>query len=57
MIRWYFAKFLELSGIGLLTSALWFGIAQNSMSMEVKLLALGAIVFAFGWALDPRGPK
>lgn len=53
-MRWYFAKFLELSGIALLGSALYWGIVQNSMKMEVQLLTVGSVVFAVGWFLDSR---
>lgn len=56
-MRWYFAKFLELSGIALLGSALYWGIVQNSMKMEVQLLTVGSVVFAFGWFLDSRDGK
>ena len=42
----YFAKFLELSGISIIASALYWGIAFHSMSMEVKLFSVGSIVFA-----------
>lgn len=55
MIRWYFAKFLQLSGMSLLGSALYFGVAQNDMKMEVKLLAFGTVVFLAGFMLDRRG--
>lgn len=56
-MRWYFAKFLELSGIALLGSALYWGIVQDSMKMEVQLLTVGSVVFAFGWFLDSRDGK
>ncbi|NUN50844.1 MAG: hypothetical protein HUU15_18715 [Candidatus Brocadiae bacterium] len=55
MARWYCAKFLELTGIALCTSALYFGLVLNSMNMEVKLLSIGLLVFAFGWVLDAKG--
>ncbi|MEK7466470.1 MAG: hypothetical protein AAB074_03555 [Planctomycetota bacterium] len=56
-MRWSFAKFLELSGIALLGSALYWGIVENSMKMEVKLLTVGTVVFSVGWFLDSRGPR
>lgn len=57
MLRWYFAKFLEICGMSLLGSALYFGVAQNDMGMEVKLLALGAIIFGAGYVFEPRGKE
>lgn len=56
-MRWCFAKFLELSGISLLASALYWGVAEGSMGMEMRLLALGSLVFAAGWVLEPRGAR
>jgi hypothetical protein len=56
-MRWSFAKFLELSGIALLGSALYWGMVQNSMKMEVQLLTVGTVVFCVGWFLDSRGGK
>ena len=56
-MRWSIAKFLELSGIALLTSALYWGLVQNSMQMEVRLLSVGAIVFCVGWFLDSKGGR
>lgn len=57
MIRWYMAKFLELSGMSLLGSALYFGMVQDNMTMEVKLLMLGVIVFLSGLILEKRGAE
>jgi len=54
MLRLCFAKFLELSGMALLASALYWGIFQKNMGMEIRLLALGALVFAGGWMIEPR---
>ena len=56
-MRWYFAKFLELSGIALLGSALYWGMVMDSMKMEVQLLTVGSVVFAVGWFLEARGGK
>ncbi|MCC6741187.1 MAG: hypothetical protein IT452_19255 [Planctomycetia bacterium] len=56
-MRWCLAKFLELSGISLLASALYWGVGQGSMKMEMRLLALGSVVFAAGWWLEPRGAR
>lgn len=56
-MRWYFAKFLELSGIAVIASALYWGIAMNSMSMEVKFFTIGSVVFCIGWFLDSRGSE
>ena len=53
-MRWPFAKFLELSGIALLGSALYWGMVQNSMKMEVQLLTVGTVVFCVGWFLDSK---
>ena len=46
------SRFLQVLGIVLLAYALYFGIAADSMSKELMLLAIGGSVFYIGWAIQ-----
>jgi hypothetical protein len=55
VIRWYLAKFLQLSGISMMPTALFLGVtAQNGMTLEVRFLALGVMLFAAGWLVEGK---
>jgi hypothetical protein len=49
------ARILEVIGIILVLDALYFGIAKDSMKMEVLLLLLGGMIFYVGRILEKRG--
>ena len=51
----YFAKLLELIGFAHVGYALFVGLTQeNSMGPEMKLLMLGAVLFALGRLLEGK---
>lgn len=50
-----FAKILQIIGIILVLNALYFGIARDSMKMEVFLLFLGGMIFYVGRMFEKRG--
>ena len=51
----YFAKLLELIGFAHVGYALFVGLTQeNSMGPEMKLLMLGALLFALGRVLERK---
>jgi len=50
-----FARILQIIGIILVLNALYFGIARDSMKMEVLLLFLGGMIFYVGRIVEKRG--
>lgn len=49
-----FAKIVQLIGIILVLNALYFGIAKDSMKVEVLLLFSGGMVFYAGRIVEKR---
>ncbi len=49
-----FAKIVQLIGIILVLNALYFGIAKDSMKVEVLLLFIGGMVFYAGRIVEKR---
>ena len=49
-----FAKILQIIGIILVLNALYFGIARDSMKIEVLLLFLGGMIFYVGRIVEKR---
>ena len=50
-----FARILQIIGIVLVLEALYFGIAKDSMKMEVVFLFLGGVIFYVGRGFEKRG--
>ena len=48
------ARILQIIGIILVLDALYFGIAKDSMKMEVLLLFIGCMVFYVGRIFEKR---
>ena len=48
------ARILQIIGIILVLDALYFGIAKDSMKMEVLLLFIGGMVFYVGRIFEKR---
>lgn len=51
---YYFAKFLQATGLGVILIGF---LLRFPRLMDTKLLALGGLVFFFGWALQNFGLK
>lgn len=49
-----FARILQIIGIIIVLDALYFGIARDSMKMEVLLLFIGGMVFYVGRYFDRK---
>lgn len=49
-----FARILQIIGIIIVLDALYFGIARDSMKMEVLLLFIGAMIFYVGRYFDRK---
>ncbi|MDN3513259.1 MAG: hypothetical protein NG747_02525 [Candidatus Brocadia sp.] len=49
------AKILQIIGIIVVLDALYFGIAKDSMKMEVLLLFVGGVIFYVGRIVEKRG--
>lgn len=49
------AKILQIIGIIVVLDALYFGIAKDSMKMEVLLLFVGGVIFYMGRIVEKRG--
>lgn len=48
------AKFLELLGMVILLSGLFFGISYSLIKFELAALGIGCLVFYIGWLLEKR---
>jgi len=57
MLRQITAKSLQMGGIVLTGLALFTGLVEQSMSMEILILALAVVVFFAGWSLDETEGK
>ncbi|MBI5367565.1 MAG: hypothetical protein HZA54_11050 [Planctomycetes bacterium] len=53
-MRFYAGKLLELVGILLVGVALLYGIAQDSMKLELYLGGIGGGLFVLGWWSEGR---
>ena len=56
-LAYYLGKFLELNGIVILTFGLIFGMYRDDLKMEMKMLALGAVVFLVGYLVERKGNR
>lgn len=49
------ARILQIIGIIVVLDALYYGIARDSMKMEVLLLFIGSMIFYVGRIVEKRG--
>ncbi|MGR3309537.1 MAG: hypothetical protein ACUZ77_02075 [Candidatus Brocadiales bacterium] len=52
MIRYYISKIFQIYGIFLVGEGLYFGLVKHSMGKEMKLLAVGVLIFFIGWIIQ-----